>query len=114
MSGDFEGLTVEDDGRISFHGATSLFNLPSGAVNESASLSQAANELEARKERLINNAWRERAFEQLNNIPVSHYRLLDVRNGSHMDTGTVSISARLPLVLDPAAFQLRVSARLHP
>jgi hypothetical protein len=73
LSGDFEGLTVEDDGRISFHGATSLFNLPSGAVNESASLSQAANELEARKERLINNAWRERAFEQLNNIPVSHY-----------------------------------------
>lgn len=73
LSRDFEGLKVEDDGRISFHGPTSLFQLPSGIVTESSSTTHLALELEARKERLINNAWRERAFEQLATIPV--YRI---------------------------------------
>lgn len=63
-------MNVENDGRISFHGPTSLFQLPSGVLNETASTSNVAQELEARKERLINSAWRERAFEQMAAMPV--------------------------------------------
>lgn len=70
LARDFDGLNVETDGRISFHGPTSLFQLPSGVVNETASTADVAQELEARKERLINSAWRERAFEQMAAMPV--------------------------------------------
>lgn len=66
----FDGLNVENDGRVSFHGPTSLFQLPGGVVNEAASTSHYAQELEGRKERLVNNAWRERAFEQMAAMPV--------------------------------------------
>ncbi|KAK2751036.1 hypothetical protein FQN57_000111 [Myotisia sp. PD_48] len=69
LSREIEGLTIED-GRISFHGPTSLFQLPSGISLEDRNPAlSAANELDGRKERLINNAWRERAFEQLSSIP---------------------------------------------
>lgn len=71
LTRDFDGLNVENDGRISFHGPTSLFQLPSGVVSETASTSHFAQEMEARKERLINSAWRERAFEQMAAMPVS-------------------------------------------
>ena len=67
----FEGLKVETDGRISFHGPTSLFHLPSGVANETTLTSPFVYELEARKERLVNSAWRERAFEQMAAMPVS-------------------------------------------
>ncbi|KAE8148213.1 fungal-specific transcription factor domain-containing protein [Aspergillus avenaceus] len=77
LARDFEGLKVEHDGRISFHGPTSLFQLPSGALNESTSTSRFAVQHEARKERLINNAWRERAFEQMATMPEPFQYLLD-------------------------------------
>ncbi|KAI9932217.1 hypothetical protein MW887_009727 [Aspergillus wentii] len=77
LTRDFEGLKVENDGRISFHGPTSLFQLPSGVVNETSSSSNLAMAMEARKERLINNAWRERAFEQLAVMPEPFQYLLD-------------------------------------
>ncbi|EFE38086.1 hypothetical protein TRV_07236 [Trichophyton verrucosum HKI 0517] len=70
LSRDIEGLTVEDDGRISFHGPTSLFQLPSGLAEAANPALPVDNESDGRKERLINNAWRERAFEQLTTIPV--------------------------------------------
>lgn len=70
LAREFDGLNVENDGRISFHGPTSLFQLPSGVANETASTSHFTHELEARKERLINSAWRERAFEQMAAMPV--------------------------------------------
>ena len=47
LARDFDGLNVENDGRISFHGPTSLFQLPSGVVNETASTSHFAQELAA-------------------------------------------------------------------
>ncbi|GAB1208644.1 hypothetical protein APSETT445_007395 [Aspergillus pseudonomiae] len=75
LARDFEGLKVEHDGRISFHGPTSLFQLPSGALNEAASTSRLAVQHEARKERLINNAWRERAFEQMATMPVGDMKI---------------------------------------
>ncbi|KAJ5161856.1 hypothetical protein N7492_007248 [Penicillium capsulatum] len=77
LAREFDGLNVENDGRISFHGPTSLFQLPSGVVNETASTSHFAHELEARKERLINSAWRERAFEQMAAMPEPFQYLLD-------------------------------------
>ncbi|EIT82978.1 fungal-specific transcription factor domain-containing protein [Aspergillus flavus] len=77
LAREFEGLKVEHDGRISFHGPTSLFQLPSGALNEAASTSRLAVQHEARKERLINNAWRERAFEQMATMPEPFQYLLD-------------------------------------
>lgn len=70
LAREFDGLNVENDGRISFHGPTSLFQLPSGLVSETASTANFAQEIEARKERLINSAWRERAFEQMAAMPV--------------------------------------------
>jgi hypothetical protein len=70
LAREFDGLNVENDGRISFHGPTSLFQLPSGVASETASTSHFAQEIEARKERLINSAWRERAFEQMAVMPV--------------------------------------------
>ncbi|KAI1920821.1 hypothetical protein LOZ58_006470 [Ophidiomyces ophidiicola] len=77
LSQDIEGLKMEDDGRISFHGPTSLFQLPSGAPRENLGPTQAHQGLDGRKERLINNAWRERAFEQLATIPEPFHYLLD-------------------------------------
>ncbi|KAJ5096603.1 hypothetical protein N7456_007324 [Penicillium angulare] len=77
LARDFDGLNVENDGRISFHGPTSLFQLPSGVVNETASTSHFAQELEARKERLITSAWRERAFEQMATMPEPFQYLID-------------------------------------
>ena len=73
LSRDFEGLKVEHDGRVSFHGPTSLFQLPSGALNPAASSSQLAAQVGERKERLVNNAWRERAIEQMASMPVCSY-----------------------------------------
>ncbi|RAL16891.1 putative C6 transcription factor [Aspergillus homomorphus CBS 101889] len=77
LTRDFEGLKVEHDGRISFHGPTSLFQLPSGVVSEAASISHLAMHLEGRKERLVNNAWRERAYEQMATMPEPFQYLLD-------------------------------------
>ncbi|KAI9370987.1 fungal-specific transcription factor domain-containing protein [Aspergillus egyptiacus] len=77
LSRDFEGLKVEHDGRISFHGPTSLFQLPSGALSPAASSSQLASQVEERKERLVKNAWRERAIEQMATMPEPYQYLLD-------------------------------------
>ncbi|KAJ5535902.1 transcriptional regulator family: Fungal Specific TF [Penicillium frequentans] len=77
LAREFDGLNVENDGRISFHGPTSLFQLPSGAVSETASTLQFSQEMEARKERLVNNAWRERAFEQMATMPEPFQYLID-------------------------------------
>ncbi|KAJ5491293.1 hypothetical protein N7539_002860 [Penicillium diatomitis] len=70
MARDFEGLSIETDGRISFHGPTSLFQLPSGLLSETKPTALVVHELQARKERLVHSAWRERAFEQMASIPV--------------------------------------------
>ncbi|KAL4949010.1 fungal-specific transcription factor domain-containing protein [Aspergillus filifer] len=77
ISRDFEGLKVEHDGRVSFHGPTSLFQLPSGALNAATSGFQASVQTGERKERLVNNAWRERAIEQMAAMPEPFQYLLD-------------------------------------
>src|SRR4029077_11888097 len=72
LSRDFESLKVEDDGRISFHGPTSLFQLPRGISDETSTLLHTKAELEARRERLVSSARREREYEQFAAIPVCH------------------------------------------
>lgn len=74
---EFEGLKVERDGRVSFHGPTSLFQLPSSATERASPSVRRVKDLGASRERLINNAWRERAFEQLSAIPEPFQYLLD-------------------------------------
>lgn len=129
-----DGLKVGDDGRISLYGPTSLFQLPSGLARETSDLLlPAASELDGRKERLINNAWRERAFEQLTTIPVRgrglscfffEYFFFYMATGRYTElhflhflcffgSGPVSIPARFTLVLDTPAFQLRLSAGIY-
>lgn len=71
-----EGLKIED-GKVSFHGPTSLFQLPSGMTEEQLREAQSALTTDGRKERLVNSAWRERAFEQLTTIPEPFQYLLD-------------------------------------
>jgi hypothetical protein len=85
LAGDIEGLKIEDDGRISFHGPTSLFQLPSGLGPDQRSPVVAEQGIDGRKERLINNAWRERAFEQLATIPVGTASLNMDDNGRVID-----------------------------
>ncbi|KAF7713708.1 Nitrogen assimilation transcription factor [Penicillium ucsense] len=77
LARDFEGLSIETDGRISFHGPTSLFQLPSGLLSETKPTALVVHELQARKERLVHSAWRERAFEQMASIPEPFQYLLD-------------------------------------
>ncbi|PLB33621.1 putative C6 transcription factor [Aspergillus candidus] len=77
LARDLDGLQVEHDGRISFHGPTSLFQLPGGALKETSPASQLTTPLEGRKERLVNNAWRERAYEQMATMPEPYQYLLD-------------------------------------
>jgi len=65
-----ENLRVEEDGRISFHGSTSLFQLPGSIRAHAVEHAQADQEMAAKKESLVNSAWRERAFEKLADTPV--------------------------------------------
>ncbi|PKY09197.1 putative Zn(II)2Cys6 transcription factor [Aspergillus campestris IBT 28561] len=77
LARDLDGLQVEHDGRISFHGPTSLFQLPGGVFSETSSASQLITPIEGRKERLVNNAWRQRAYEQMAAMPEPYQYLLD-------------------------------------
>ena len=117
---DFEGLKVEHDGRISFHGPTSLFQLPSGLLSETSSTIPLAMQLEGRKERLINNAWRERAFEQMATMPVSPN--LGNRKESEYKgltlilitvAGAIPVSPGLTLVLDSTTLRFRLSTYIY-
>jgi hypothetical protein len=118
LAREFDGLNVENDGRVSFHGPTSLFQLPSGAMSDTALKSHYAQEVEGRKERLINNAWRERAFEQMASMPVS-FRFCDgmvmIVTYAHItrSIGTVPVSTRFALVLDPTTLEFRLPTRIY-
>lgn len=72
-----EDLRVEEDGRLSFHGPTSLFQLPGSLRKHAVESNQADQEMAAKKESLINSAWRERAYEKLADIPEPFRSLLD-------------------------------------
>jgi hypothetical protein len=62
---------VDENGRKSLHGSTSLFEVPAKSQNSASARAGAhEQELAAKKASLLNNAWRERAFERLADIPV--------------------------------------------
>ncbi|KAL9113294.1 MAG: hypothetical protein Q9227_002629 [Pyrenula ochraceoflavens] len=76
LSHRFEGLKMQEDGRITFHGPTSFFQLPRGkATSPPAPHPQDPDP--GGRERLINSAWRERTFEQYRQVNEPFRYLLD-------------------------------------
>ncbi len=70
LSRSFTGLKVDDRGRITYHGATSFFNLPNDR-NRTSFDAQASSDMDQeRKDRLVTNAWQQRALENLSGTPV--------------------------------------------
>jgi len=95
---------VDENGRKSLHGSTSLFELPvSSRTSAAAQASVQDQEQSARRASLLNSAWRERAFERLAEIPVIKASCAQMRDKmSDKYTGTVSIASRFAFLLDSA------------
>ena len=72
------GLKIDDKGGITYHGPTSLFHLPSDRDNVQNDYLASVDTDAHRRERLVSNAWHQRALENLSDIPVSYFNeLLD-------------------------------------
>lgn len=74
LTGTFRGLKLDERGVLTYHGATSFFHLPSEYAGQDSDMQNAAHPddpLHGRRERLVNNAWQQRALEDLSEIPVS-------------------------------------------
>jgi hypothetical protein len=65
-----ESSTIDNDTRVSLNESISLFQLPGSIRTLALANDQAEQELAAGKQSLVNNAWRERAYERLADIPV--------------------------------------------
>ncbi|OAQ62965.2 C6 transcription factor [Pochonia chlamydosporia 170] len=83
MSRSFRSLKIDDKGSITYHGATSFFNLPSDRTGPSSGdvpfLDPSTSDTDRqRRERLIHNAWHQRAMEDLSEIPEPFQHLLNV------------------------------------
>lgn len=70
MTRSFRGLKIDDRGGITYHGATSFFHLPSDRSATRNDLMSSTDRDGARRERLVTNAWQQRALENLSDIPV--------------------------------------------
>ncbi|PHH80873.1 hypothetical protein CDD82_1453 [Ophiocordyceps australis] len=76
----FHGLKIDEKGGITYHGATSFFNLPTDRPTTSAVSDlppSAVNDVQ-RRQRLVNNAWHQRALENMSDIPEPFQYLLNV------------------------------------
>jgi hypothetical protein len=79
LIGSFMGLKLDDKGVITYHGSTSFFQLlDDNATATQSQLKQEAQPFEtteepeiSRRERLVSNAWQQRALEDLSAVPVS-------------------------------------------
>ncbi|PSR85877.1 fungal-specific transcription factor domain-domain-containing protein [Coniella lustricola] len=72
LAGTFKGLKLDERGVLTYHGATSFFNLPSdytGSEGDVPVSPHSEHPLNGRRERLVNNAWQQRALENLSEIP---------------------------------------------
>ncbi|ROT42382.1 hypothetical protein SODALDRAFT_336132 [Sodiomyces alkalinus F11] len=78
VSESFQGLTVDDKGSITYHGATSFFQLPDDRPPGFRGLASSSAEATQRRERLVANAWQQRALEKLSDIPEPFHYLLNV------------------------------------
>ena len=65
-----ETIEIEKDAQLSLHGTATLFQLPTTTNARGYKQVRAYEELSAEKENLMNNAWRERAYEKLAELPV--------------------------------------------
>lgn len=73
LAGTFKGLKLDERGVLTYHGATSFFHLPSDYTGSDSDLPASPHPehpLNGRRERLVNNAWQQRALENLSEIPV--------------------------------------------
>ncbi|KAK8070207.1 C6 transcription factor [Apiospora phragmitis] len=85
LSGSYDGLKVDDKGVITYHGATSFFQAmagdpskgPDNEEQDDAGSSRSAQDMD-RRQRLVNNAWHQRALECFTNIPEPFHYLLDL------------------------------------
>lgn len=74
LAGTFRGLKLDERGVLTYHGPTSFFHLPSEYAGQEGGPQISApsdGPLSRRRERLVNNAWQQRALEDLSEIPVS-------------------------------------------
>ena len=74
-TGNFEGLTFDDKGRITYHGATSFFQLPTpnqdiNSKSDPLGIPTGLDDRGSRRERLVNNAWQQRVLETSFETPV--------------------------------------------
>ncbi|KAF4461830.1 nitrogen assimilation transcription factor nit-4 [Fusarium albosuccineum] len=72
MTRSFMGLKIDDKGGITYHGPTSLFNLPSDPHRHKPDSISSVDSDAHRRERLVTNAWHQRAMENLSDIPVCY------------------------------------------
>jgi hypothetical protein len=85
-----ESTRVTGKGGVLFPESTSLFQLPGSLQIHALESNQTDQDVDARRERLVNSAWRERAFEKLADTPVRRFNSSQVlrlrpRNRSHID-----------------------------
>lgn len=78
MTRSFMGLKIDDKGGITYHGPTSLFHLPSDRDTTQNDLLCSVDTDAHRRERLVTNAWHQRAMENLSDIPEPFQYLLNV------------------------------------
>ena len=65
------GLKMEDRGGLAYHGATNFVHLPASDRNTGGNKFLPLTDVNFnRRERLVNNAWQQRALENLSDIPV--------------------------------------------
>ncbi|PVH80486.1 fungal-specific transcription factor domain-containing protein [Cadophora sp. DSE1049] len=74
--GTFDGLKRDEKGGITYHGATSFFQLPNPVGRNTNEGSRTGGG--ERKERLVNNAWQQRAMETFSETPEPFQFLLEV------------------------------------
>lgn len=66
----FEPAGAPANAKVSFMESTSLFRLPGSLQVQVPENDVTDEDVHAEKERLVNSAWRERAFEKLADTPV--------------------------------------------
>lgn len=67
----FRGLKLDDKGGVTYHGATSFFQLPSERTTPANNFLPLTEAPDPRRGRIVTNAWQQRAEENLSDIPVS-------------------------------------------
>ncbi|CAH0029873.1 unnamed protein product, partial [Clonostachys rhizophaga] len=78
MTRKFRGLKLDERGGVTYHGATSFFHLPSERSTPGNNFLPLTEAPDQRRERLVTNAWQQRALENLSDIPEPFRHLLNV------------------------------------